>query len=89
MGMRKRSVILDIFFETIIYVRLGHTKLMFRITDFSGHCLGGEGGIKIKIKLTERRLRSMQNQNHVIVNNDIQLWGLIVMCKKNEIDGSN
>ena len=55
---------------------------MFRITDFSGHCLGGEGGIKIKIKLTERRLRSMQNQNHFIVNNDIQLWGLIVMCKK-------
>ena len=40
---------------------------MFRITDFSGHCLGGEGGIKIKIKLTERRLRSMQNQNHFIV----------------------
>ena len=39
---------------------------MFRITDFSGHCLGGEGGIKIK--LTERRLRSMQNQNHFIVN---------------------
>ena len=31
----------------------GHTKLMFRITDFSGHFLGGEGGIKIKIKLTE------------------------------------
>ena len=53
---------------------------MFRITDFSGHCLGGEGGIKIKI--TERRLRSMQNQNHFIVNNDIQLSGLIVMCKK-------
>ena len=46
---------------------LGHTKLMFRITDFSGHCLGGEGGIKIKIKLTERRLRSMQNQNNFIV----------------------
>ena len=41
---------------------------MFRITDFSGHCLGGEGGIKIKIKLIERRLRSMQNQNHFIVN---------------------
>ena len=40
---------------------------MFRITDFSGHCLGGEGGIKIKIKLTERRLRSMQNQNNFIV----------------------
>ena len=32
---------------------LGHTKLMFRITDFSGHFLGGEGGIKIKIKLTK------------------------------------
>ena len=61
---------------------------MFRITDFSGHCLGGEGGIKIKIKLTERRLRSMQNQNHFIVNirhTGVQLWGLIVMCKKNEI----
>ena len=28
---------------------LGHTKLMFRITDFSGHFLGGEGGIKIKL----------------------------------------
>ena len=41
---------------------------MFWITDFSGHCLGGEGGIKIKIKLTERILRSMQNQNHFIVN---------------------
>ena len=38
---------------------------MFRITDFSGHCLGREGGIKIK--LTERRLRSMQNQNNFIV----------------------
>ena len=50
------------------FISLGHTKLMFRITDFSGHCLGGEGGIKIKIKLTERRLRSMQNQNHFIVN---------------------
>ena len=49
---------------------------MFRITDFSGHCLGGEGGIKIKIKLTERRLRSMQNQNNFIVN---------IPCKKNEI----
>ena len=23
---------------------IGHTKLMFRITDFSGHFLGGEGG---------------------------------------------
>ena len=35
---------------------LGHTKLMFRITDFSGHFLGGEGGgIKIKIKLIEQR----------------------------------
>ena len=51
-----------------INLGLGHTKLMFRITDFSGHCLGGEGGIKIKIKLTERRLRSMQNQNNFIVN---------------------
>ena len=29
--------------------------MMFRITDFSCHFLGGEGGIKIKIKLTERR----------------------------------
>ena len=29
---------------------------MFRITDFSGHFLGGEGGgIKIKIKLIEQR----------------------------------
>ena len=34
-------------------IQLGHTKLMFRIMDFSGHCLGGEGGIKIKF--TERR----------------------------------
>ena len=31
--------------------KLGHTKLMFRITDFSDHLLGGEGGIKIKIKV--------------------------------------
>ena len=34
-----------------IVSRLGHTKLMFRITDFSDHLLGGEGGIKIKIKV--------------------------------------
>ena len=34
---------------------LGHTKLMFRITDFSGHFLEGRGGLKIKIKLIEQR----------------------------------
>ena len=39
--------------ESVLQPCLGHTKLMFRITDFSGHFLGGEGGIKIKIKLTE------------------------------------
>ena len=53
-------------FFIFLFLGLGHTKLMFRITDFSGYCLGGEGGIKIK--LNERRLRSMQNQNHFIVN---------------------
>ena len=35
---------------SVIFIRffniLGHTKLMFRITDFSGHFLGGEGGKK-------------------------------------------
>ena len=34
---------------------LGHTKLMFRIMDFSGHFLEGRGGLKIKIKLIEQR----------------------------------
>ena len=58
---------------------------MFRITDFSGHCLGGEGGIKIKIKLTERRLRSMQNQNHFIVNIRHTVMGPDSNVYKNEI----
>ena len=58
-----------------IFFTLGHTKLMFRITDFSDHFLGGEGGIKIK-SIEERcakYAKSVKKKNSILKNSNVNM----------------